>query len=433
MNLAKFLLLLSFFHLPEFISAQATKQELKICKAIDDRTPAAITLLKTAVNINSGTMNFEGVQKVGGLFSDELKKLGFETRWIPGDSFHRAGHLIAIHQGKGKGKKFLLIGHLDTVFEPDSKFQTWTIVNDSVVSGPGVSDMKGGDVIIILAMQALHDAGMLDDLSIEIIMMGDEEMCGEPISLSRKDIMEAAQWADIALGFEDGDGRPNTALISRRGSADWTLTVKGTAAHSSQIFTDAVGSGAIFETARILNSFYQSLTKEENLTFNPGVIAGGAAANYNESTNTATSSGKLNIVASDVIVKGDLRAVSTDQLKKAKQIMADIIQQNEPHTSAVLNFDDAAYPPMSLTEGNKALLADYSKVSVDLGFGVVTAVPPRNAGAADISFAADYVEMALDGLGIAGTDGHTSNETANLHYLSIDAKRAAVLIARLGK
>ncbi|HUM46495.1 MAG TPA: M20/M25/M40 family metallo-hydrolase [Chitinophagales bacterium] len=420
------------FLFTEHVAAQLTKEELRITKSVDERTGAAIELLKKAVNINSGTMNFAGVRQVGELFMDELKKLGFETRWSPGDAFNRAGHLIAVHRGKGKGKKFLLIGHLDTVFEPDSKFQTWTMLNDSIIQGPGVSDMKGGDVIMILAMQALHDAGLLDDITVEIVMVGDEELSGEPIALSKKDIKEAALRADIALGFEDGDGIANHALISRRGSSDWTLTVKGTAAHSSQIFTNGVGSGAIYEAARILHSFYESLSNEENLTFSPGVIAGGGEVSFNAATNTATAEGKNNIVASDVIVKGDLRAVSTEQLKRARQVMADIIQQNYPHTSATIDFGDDGYPPMSLTEGNKKLLAAYSKASVDLGFGVITAVPPRHAGAADISFAADAVEMAIDALGITGADGHTDHETANLDYLSIDAKRVAVLIARLG-
>ena len=125
------------FLLPEFVAAQVTKQELKISKSVDNRTGAAITLLKKAVNINSGTMNFDGVHKVGDLLMDELKKLGFETRWSPGETFNRAEHLIAVHQGKGKGKKLLLIGHLDTVFEPDSKFQTVTMLNDSIIQGPG--------------------------------------------------------------------------------------------------------------------------------------------------------------------------------------------------------------------------------------------------------------------------------------------------------
>ncbi|MBK9731277.1 MAG: M20/M25/M40 family metallo-hydrolase [Chitinophagaceae bacterium] len=427
------LLLFTALLLPDGIAAQSSAQERKICKSVDSRTADALTLLKNAVNINSGTMNFDGVRKVGELFMEELKKLGFETRWSSGDAFNRAGHLIAVHKGKGKGKKFLLIGHLDTVFESDNTFQTGTMLNDSILQGPGASDMKGGDVIIILAMQALNDAGLLDDLSIEIVMTGDEELNGDPIALSKKEIKDAALRADIALGFEDGDGLPNSALVSRRGSSEWTLTVKGTPAHSSQIFTEAVGSGAIFEAARILHSFYEALSKEENLTFNPGIIAGGSEVSFDEKTNTATAFGKNNIVSGDVIVRGDLRAVSTEQLKKSRQIMSDIIQQNYPHTSATIDFGDDGYPPMTLTDGNKKLLEEYSKVSVDLGFGVVNAVPPRNAGAADISFACDYVQMALDGLGIAGTGGHTSNETANLNYLAIDAKRAAVLIARLGR
>lgn len=427
------LLLFTALLLPDGIAAQSSAQERTICKSVDSRTADALTLLKNAVNINSGTMNFDGVRKVGELFMEELKKLGFETRWSSGDAFNRAGHLIAVHKGKGKGKKFLLIGHLDTVFESDNTFQTGTMLNDSILQGPGASDMKGGDVIIILAMQALNDAGLLDDLSIEIVMTGDEELNGDPIALSKKEIKDAALRADIALGFEDGDGLPNSALVSRRGSSEWTLTVKGTPAHSSQIFTEAVGSGAIFEAARILHSFYEALSKEENLTFNPGIIAGGSEVSFDEKTNTATAFGKNNIVSGDVIVRGDLRAVSTEQLKKSRQIMSDIIQQNYPHTSATIDFGDDGYPPMTLTDGNKKLLEEYSKVSVDLGFGVVNAVPPRNAGAADISFACDYVQMALDGLGIAGTGGHTSNETANLNYLAIDAKRAAVLIARLGR
>lgn len=406
---------------------------MKIVKSIDSRYDAALSLLKESVNINSGTMNFEGVRRVGALYMEELNKLGFETKWSPGESFNRAGHLTAVQRGNGKGKKILLIGHLDTVFETESDFQSWTMLNDSIIRGPGVSDMKGGDVIIILAMQALHDAGFLQEMHIEIIMTGDEELSGDPIALSKKDIFDAALRADIALGFEDGDGQPNHALVSRRGASEWTLTVKGKAAHSSQIFTGSVGDGAIYEAARILHAFHDSLSKEENLTFSPGIIGGGGQVSFNPSNNSLTASGKSNIVAGDVMVKGDLRAVSAGQLERAKRIMSDIITKNYPHTSAALDFGDGGYPPMTLTDGNKRLLEAYSKASKDLGYGEVTAVPPRKAGAADISFAADEVEMALDGLGIAGADGHTVNETANLKYLAIDAKRAAVLMVRLGR
>ncbi|MEP6645678.1 MAG: M20/M25/M40 family metallo-hydrolase [Saprospiraceae bacterium] len=412
------------------VSAQISKPEMQIVAAVDKRSPAALDLLKKVVNINSGTMNFEGVRKVGNIFMEELKAIGFETRWSPGESFNRAGHLIAVHVGK-KNPKILLIGHLDTVFESDSPFQEYKMLNDSIMNGPGASDMKGGDVVMILALQALKDSGLLEDMSIEIVMTGDEELSGEPIALSKKDIVDAAIRADIALGYEDGDGLSTTAVISRRGSADWTLKVKGVASHSSQIFTEKVGTGAIYEASRILNEFYTTLSREENLTFNPGVIIGGSTVSFDEDKNTGTAFGKNNVVAQDVIVRGDLRAFSKDQLAKAKKIMTDIVANNYPMTSAIIEFGEDAYPPMSLTEGNKQLLSYLNYVSLDLGFGPEVAVNPRKAGAADISFAADHVEMAMDGIGLPGGDGHTINETGNIRFLPIEAKRSAVLMYRL--
>lgn len=407
-----------------------SKKEKQIIKAVNERTPAAISLLKKVVNINSGTMNFEGVRMVGDIFMEQLKAIGFETRWASGDSFNRAGHLIAVHKGS-KGPRFLLIGHLDTVFERDSPFQSYTMLNDSIMQGPGAADMKGGDVIIVLAMQALHDAGLLSDMQIEIVMTGDEELSGEPLALSKAAIIEGAQRADIAIGYEDGDGLATTAVISRRGVAEWKLSVKGNAAHSSQIFTDGVGVGAIYNASRILNEFYLQLSKEENLTINPGIIVGGNKISFNDTTTSGTAYGKDNIVSQDVFVKGDIRTVSTEQLAKAQKIMTAIVAANYPGTSASINFGDGGYPPMSLTEGNKKLLSYFNEVSVDLGFGTQVAVNPRKAGAADISFASAYVKMAIDGIGLCGADGHTINETANIDYLNIEAKRSAVLIYRL--
>lgn len=406
-----------------------SQNEKELIIHIDARTPAAIALLKKVVNINSGTMNFEGVRQVGNVFMEQFKAIGFETRWVAGDSFNRAGHLIAVHKGT-KGPKFLLIGHLDTVFEKDSPFQSYTMINDSIMQGPGASDMKGGDVVIVLAMQALFDTGLLGDMNIEIVMTGDEELSGEPIALSKFEIIEAAKRADIALGYEDGDGLATNAVISRRGAADWILTVKGNAAHSSQIFTDEVGVGAIYNASRILNQFYVALSKEENLTINPGVIIGGNKITYDAATASGTAFGKDNIVSQDVFVRGDLRAVSSAQLAKAQKIMADIVAANYPGTNATIDFGDNGYPPMSLTEGNKKLLEYFNQVSVDLGFGTQVAVNPRKAGAADISFASDHVLMAIDGIGLPGADGHTINETANIDYLNIEAKRSAILIYR---
>lgn len=432
MKILKLSLLFLILSIPLSSFSQLNRVEKKIVKAVDKNTDATLELLEKAVNINSGTMNFDGVRKVGELFKAELDQLGFETLLTSGEAFGRAGHLVATHKGK-PGLKLLLIGHLDTVFELDSPFQSSTMVNDSIMKGPGVADMKGGDVIIILAMRALKEAGLLDNMSIEIVMTGDEEKSGNPIELSKKELVDGAKWADVALGFENGDGNPETIVISRRGSAGWKLKVNGNAAHSSQIFTDKVGAGAIYEASRILNQFYMGLTSEENLTFNPGFFLGGTSVDLKDDNTGGTAFGKTNVVANKAIVHGDIRAVSLDQLDRAKAIMNKIVSENFPQTQAELSFDDGGYPPLAAAEGNLKLLEYYNDISHDLGFGKVYAVNPRNAGAADISFTSGHVEMAVDGLGLSGADDHTANETGNINMFPRQAKRAAILMYRLSK
>ncbi|MEZ4856272.1 MAG: M20/M25/M40 family metallo-hydrolase [Gelidibacter sp.] len=431
LKVSKTLVFLSLICFSSMVFSQTKKAEKAIVKSVDKHTDNAIKLLKEAVLINSGSMNFEGVKKVGKLFQTELDKLGFKTQLTSGDAYGRAGHLIATREGK-KGPKFLLIGHLDTVFELESPFQNYTMLNDSIMQGPGVADMKGGDVIIILAMKALKEAGVLDNMSIEIIMTGDEESSGNPLELSKKDLIEGAKRADIALGFENGDNNPKTIVVARRGSTDWHLKVTGNPAHSSQIFTDNIGVGAIYETSRILNEFYLQLAKEKDLTFNPGFIIGGTTLQPDVDGTGGHAFGKSNVVAQEAMVHGDLRAVSLVQLQKAKATMQKIVSENYPKTKAQLTFGDDGYPPLSLTEGNTQLLGYYNTVSQDLGFGSVTAVNPRNAGAADISFTSGYVDMAIDGLGLTGGSGdHTVNEKGNLNTVATQAKITAVLMYRL--
>jgi len=410
--------------------AQISKLEKKITSSVDANNSHALKLLEEVVNINSGSMNLSGVQKVGQIFKARLDALGFDTRWVDGKPFGRAGHLVGYHTGKGTGKTLLLIGHLDTVFEPSSSFQQFTLVNDSIATGPGVSDMKGGDVMIIYSLEALKQAGVLKNMNIIIVMTGDEELSGSPLALARQDLIEAAKIADIALGMEDGDSDPATGVISRRSSSGWELKVTGLPAHSSQIFTSAIGAGAIYEASRILTGFYEGLSGEKDLTFNPGMILGGSDVQRDAVLDGGTAFGKENIVARQTVVTGDIRAISPEQLKMAQQIMQEVVARNLPQTNATITFD-VGYPPLAPTDGNKKLLEHYTKVSEDLGMGKVTAVNPRNAGAADISFTAGYVDMALDGLGLFGGNGHTDKEYANLNWLPKQTKRIALLMYRL--
>lgn len=418
----------AFFCFITLLISQLTGTEKSLAAFVDKNNSKAEKLLEKIVNINSGTMNFAGVRKVYDTLAPKFKELGFSVRWEDGKAFNRAGHLIAEH--RGKGKKILLIGHLDTVFEEDSPFQKYEKIDENTVKGPGVDDMKGGDIVILLAMQALYEAKLLQDMNITVVMTGDEELSGSPLNLSKKALVDAAKWADIAIGFENGDGDPMTGIVSRRSSSGWTLKVTGNAAHSSQVFTEKVGTGAIYETARILNEFYVQLSKEKNLTFNPGMIIGGTTISNDSKSKSGTAFGKANVVAKDVYVHGDIRAVSKEQLHKAQNAMKSIVAKNYPQTSAEIVFNDN-YPPLAPTEANQALLKQLSDVSKDLGFGQMTPVNPRNAGAADVSFTADYVDAAIDGLGLGGANDHTVNEIAYLNTLPMQAKRAAILIHRL--
>ncbi len=421
-----YLLIIAFSY---SISAQnLSKTEKKIIKAIEKNNSEAIAFLEKVVNINSGTMSPEGVKKVGMTFKNAFDKIDFKTSWIEmPKEMNRAGHLFAETSGN-KGKKLLLIGHLDTVFEADSPFQEFKMVNDSIAHAPGGNDMKGGDVIILYALKALQENNLLNDAQIIVAFTGDEESTGKPLTISRKDLVDAAKRSDIALGFENSTGF-NYATIARRGSSGWKLEVEGKRAHSSGIFSERIGAGAIFEMSRILNEFYNNVRGEEYLTFNPGVLLGGTFVDLDEMISKGDAFGKSNVVSQTAIVKGGLRFISEEQKEKARSKMREIVANNLPQTSAIISFIDS-YPAMRPTEGNKQLLSILNNVSMDLNQGEVLAYDPGKRGAADTSFVAEYVDC-LDGLGTMGSGAHTPEETVNLNTVEALTKRTAILIYRL--
>jgi len=402
--------------------------EQHLASFVDSRVEGAIGLIEHTVNINSGSMNFDGVRAVGAVFDEELEGLGFETRWIDGSAFDRAGHLFA--RRGNSGPHFLLIGHLDTVFEIDSPFQTFVRESEGRASGPGIIDMKGGDVVMVEAARALKAAGVLDDMTVTIALIGDEESSGDPLELGRAALVEAAIEADVVLAFEPGDGDPGTAVLARRGFTGWELHTTGIRAHSSSVFSEKTGYGSIYEAARILTRFQEELVGEELLTFNPGLILGGTSVDFDEENDRGSAFGKTNVVSETTIVSGDLRTISPEQREAVKEKMRALIQDNLPGTTAKLTFRDS-YPPMGQTKGNEDLLAIFNQASLDAGYGPVVAGDPRQAGAADVSFAAGHALMALDGLGMTGGGTHTTQEWADLSTLPMQTTRTAITMYRI--
>jgi glutamate carboxypeptidase len=408
---------------PEGRAQTLSTEEQRLSSYVDAHAQEALQLLERVVNVESATENLEGVKRVGQIFKTEFESLGMTAKWIEMPAgMNRAGHLFAEAKGS-RGKRLLLIGHLDTVLQ-GKRFAR----DGNVARGNGTVDMKGGDVIIVFALKALHATGLLDKSRVIVALTGDEENVGAPLEVSRRDLVEAARRSDVALAFEAAIG--DTGTVARRGSSDWRLQVTGVTAHSSGIFSEGTGSGAVFEAARILNAFHEQLRGEQYLTFNPSVIVGGTDVTFNDREDRGTAGGKTNVIAQSVIVRGDLRFISEKQRDAAKARMQEIVSKaNLPQTKAQITFEDN-YPAMSPTEANYELLKIFDQASVDLGLGKVEAFDPGGRGAGDISFVAPNVS-GLDGLGVQGGGSHTPDEFMELDSLPIQIKRVALLIYRL--
>jgi glutamate carboxypeptidase len=414
-------------------AARLSPQEKAMVRTVEKERDRNLALLEKLVGQNSGSLNLAGVEAVGRMMRAELEPLGFQVQWVPMAQAGRAGHILAVHRGNGRGKRLLLIGHLDTVFEPDSPFQGFKRLDEKTAQGPGIVDDKGGMVVMVSALRAMQSAGTLKDADIEIVLTGDEEDAGDPIELARRDLIAAGGRADAALDFEGlatEDGR-DMGSIARRSSGSWEVRATGRTGHSSGIFGARAGNGAIYELARILEAFRTEL-REPNLTYNVGLVVGGATAALDEAKIRGTATGKTNIVPEIAIARGDIRTLTLEQNERVVARMKAIVERHLPGTGAEITFDPGGYPPMAPTAGNKALLDRLNTVNRDLGLAEMGTLDPLKRGAGDIGFVAHLVD-GLVGLGADGEGSHAPGETIDLPSLDRQARRAAILMTRLSK
>jgi glutamate carboxypeptidase len=404
--------------------------EQRMVATVDAERDRTVSLLERWVDQNSGTMNRAGVSAVRDMVEPEFRQLGFKTEWIDMSGSDRAGHLVARHTGSRRGKRLLLIAHLDTVFEADSPFQRWTRDGDRA-HGPGAGDDKGGIVVIVAALRAMQAAGTLKQANVTVFMTGDEEDAGSPLAVSRRDLIAEGRKADAAIDFEDLtvlDGG-DMGSIARRSAGSWTVTVSGHSAHSAGWGGPGVGYGANYELARILDEFRRKLP-EDKLTYNVGLMGGGQTAALNAEKIRIEATGKTNIVATTAIARGDLRAISQEQIDRVRAKMRAIVAQSLPGTKAEISFDEDSYPPMPPTDANRALLAALNGVNRDMGLAEMGELDASKRGAGDISFVAADVP-GLVGLGPASWGSHTASETVDVPSIAKQAKRAAILMSRL--
>jgi glutamate carboxypeptidase len=413
-------------------SAALSPAEQRMVQTVDAEQQRTLDLLERWVNQNSGTMNVAGVNAVRSMVEPEFRALGFRTEWIPMAAVGRAGHLVARHSGSRRGKRLLLIAHLDTVFEPTSPFQRWSRDGD-LARGPGAGDDKGGIAVILAALRAMEAAGTLKGANITVLLTGDEEDAGRPLAISRRDLVAEGRRADAALDFENlstvpgPNGRLDMGSIARRSVGSWQVTVTGRSGHSAGVGPG--NYGAIYELARIIDQFRHELP-EPSLSFNVGLIGGGQTADLGPGKISVQASGKTNIIAAAAVARGDLRAISQEQLDRVEAKMRAIVAQPLGGAKAELSFEEDIYPPMPPTPGNRALLAQLNGVNRDMGLAEMGELDPAERGAGDISFVAADVD-GLVGLGPSGSGSHTTSETVAVPSIFKQAKRAAILMSRL--
>ena len=411
--------------------AAPSPAERRMIATVDAEQGRSLALLEKLVNQNSGSLNLPGVEAVGRMMRAELEPLGFAVEWVDMKAAGRAGHIVATHKGNGRGTKMLLIGHLDTVFEPDSPFQKWERRGNEGI-GPGSGDDKGGMVVMVAALRAMQAAGSLKNADITVVLTGDEEDTGSPIAIARRDLIEAGKWADVALDFEglsQEEGR-DMGSIARRSSGSWKLTVKAHQGHSSGVFSPSGGYGAIYELARIVDSFRRELP-EDKLTFNVGLVGGGDSVTLDKDQIRLSATGKTNIIAPIAVTRGDLRAIDQAQIDRARAKMKAIVATPLPGAAATIEFDEEGYPPMAPTAASAALLDTLNRVNADMGLAPMEPQDPLKRGAADISWVAKEVEGGLNGLGAAASGAHGPGEAVDIASVWRQAKRAALLMSRL--
>ena len=398
----------------------AEEQEMVVW--LDEREEEMLALLERITNMNSGSLNRAGLDAVAAVFDEELRGLGFSTSRLPGEliempscpgseySVDLADHLLA--RRPGNGSRLLLMGHIDTVFPPDSPFQTFRREGDTIY-GPGVADMKGGLVVMLYALKALAAADALDEAAFTVLLNSDEEMG----SLSSRGYLEEeALNHDWGLVYESSG--IDTMTRQRKGIGQARLVVTGRAAHSGGAHEQ--GLSAIKELAYKIVQIENMTNYETGLTVNVGVVNGGEARNT------------ISPCAEALI---DLRYPQPEQGVAAVELWREIFERvysypvdsGEITTESYINLHR---PPKIPTPESDYLLDKTIAIGRLLGqdIGIVD-----SGGGTDGSLTQGVGLPTIDSLGIAGSGAHSNREEARASSLVERAALSAVLIRRLAR
>ena len=389
------------------VPASAAVKDARVWALANQHRAEQLRLLETVVNIDSGTGDAEGGAKVADLLAKELRGAGLEVTIMPAEAPGLAPNLVATINGSGKGR-LLLIGHLDTVFEPGTTAKRPFRTDADKAYGPGVSDEKGGVVEAVHALKILHEIGFKDFKTITLLVESSEER-GSPGT--RALIHKLVGDADVELNLEPGDA-PDLLTVWRKGSVTFHIDVTGRAAHAG--VAPQLGRNAAVELIHQIQASHWP-TSGPGLTSNLTIVNAGSRNNIIPEH----ASAQFNVRYRD---KADMARVEEDFRKNATTTLI-------PDTKVAIS-SDPAFPPLSETSAVDGLAARAERIYTGLG---LTLGRGGNGGASESALAQDAGVPALDGMGPVGGGFHSDAEFLELKTLTPRLYMLTELIMDLGR
>ena len=389
------------------VPASAAVKDARVWALANQHRAEQLRLLETVVNIDSGTGDAEGGAKVADLLAKELRGAGLEVTIMPAEAPGLAPNLVATINGSGKGR-LLLIGHLDTVFEPGTAAKRPFRTDADKAYGPGVSDEKGGVVEAVHALKILHEIGFKDFKTITLLVESSEER-GSPGT--RALIHKLVGDADVELNLEPGDA-PDLLTVWRKGSVTFHIDVTGRAAHAG--VAPQLGRNAAVELIHQIQASHWP-TSGPGLTSNLTIVNAGSRNNIIPEH----ASAQFNVRYRD---KADMARVEEDFRKNATTTLI-------PDTKVAIS-SDPAFPPLSETSAVDGLAARAERIYTGLG---LTLGRGGNGGASESALAQDAGVPALDGMGPVGGGFHSDAEFLELKTLTPRLYMLTELIMDLGR
>src|SRR6185503_11538194 len=368
--------------------------------------------------VNSGSRNLKGLKQMAGILANAFSALPGELKLIdpaPVQTVTTAGETEALQHGQNihvavrpdAPVQLLFTGHMDTVYGPDHPFQQTQWLEQGILNGPGVADMKGGLAVLLAALKAVEAGDAAAGIGYEVVINSDEEvgsLGSAPL------IAEAAQGKLAALTYEPSALPDGTLAAARPGSGNFSFLIRGRSAHAGRNPED--GRNAIVAASEL--ALRLAMSKTPGLSVNPAKIDGG---------------GPNNVVPDLAILRVNMRPRTTDDQVIAGRLIAKAVEETaRQHEVYIEVHGGFGRPPKPLTEEAEALFRLVQKAGADLG---QTIDWQPTGGVCDGNNIAACGVPVVDTMGVRGGKIHSPDEYLIAESLGERAALSALTILRL--